>query len=145
MFMDKKRFNESTELCKHLYQPKSGQFVVELEHMKECFANSENIALKVNPNSIPIFMNVQFISANQLKFDFRIPASTNTIQSAQIDPSISKEGHLINLNASKSSVHVEVAKTFGNGSKLIYWYLDDSKKIYGRFMAHPIPSNYNYL
>ena len=72
--MYKKRFDESTELCKHFYDSTSGQLVT--------------------------------------------------------DP--------------KSSVHVEVGETFENGSKSIYCYLGDSKKIYGRFTAHPIPSNYNF-
>ena len=143
--MDKKRFNESTELCKHFYEPNSGQFVAEPGKTRECFANSVNITLKVDQNSIPIFTKVQLISDDQLKFDFLIPSSSYAIQSAQIDLSTLKEGHSISLNAYNSSVHVEVAKTFGNASKLIYWYLDGSKKIYGRFIANPVPSNNCYL
>ena len=117
--MDKKIFNKSIELCKHFYEPNSGQFVAEPGKTRECYANSVNITLKVDQNSIPIFTNVRLISVNQIKFDFI-------------------------MNAYNSSVHLEVAKTFGNGSKLIYWYLDGSKKIYGRFIANPVQSNNCY-
>ena len=143
--MDKKRFNESIELCKHFYESNSGQFVAEPGKTRECFANSVNITLKIDQNSIPIFTKVHPISADQLKFDFHFPSSIYTTQSAQINISTLNEGNLISLNAYNSSIHVEVAKTFGNGSKLIYWYLDGSKKIYGRFIANPIPSNNSYL
>ena len=133
--MDKKRFNESTELCKHFYQPKYG-LIADPKNMNNCFANSTNITLNVDLSSIPIFTNVKLISADQLKFEFHFPASTSTNLSAQIDLSPLKDGQLTNL-AANSFIHVEVAKSFENGSKLIYWYLDGSKKIYGRFIAYP--------
>ena len=142
--MDKKRFNKSTELCKHLYEPRYGQFVVESENMDGCFSNSENITLKVDPHSIPIITKVQLISADQLKLEFHFPSSTFFTQSTQINLSTLKDRHLINL-ADNSFIHVEVAKSFENGSKLIYLYLDGSKKIYAHVMANLIPSNYNYL
>ena len=99
----------------------------------------------VNPNSIPIFTNVQLVSDDQIKFDLRIPASTSTTQSIQINLSESKEWQSISLNATNSSVHVYVGENFVKGSKLIYWYLDSSKKIYGHFIANRIISNYNYF
>ena len=136
--MNKKRFNLNTELCKHLYQPDSHRFVVEPKNNHGCFTNSKDITIIIDTNSIPIFSNIQHISANQLKFDFRVPASTNTTRSVQINLSESKQGDSINLDALNSSVYVEVGEILENGSQLIYWYLDGSKKIYGHFMASRI-------
>ena len=131
--LNAKRFNET--LCTHFYEPKSHQFIAETKDQEGCLSNSLQISLEVDENFIPKFTNIRYTSANQLEINVYIPESAQR-QEIQINCSKSETGKSHRLKNFLTSVEIEISENFKNGSQLIKWYLDQTKKIYGYFLAN---------